>query len=393
MRLLVIADAGIHSGFGTVTHAICERLVTQYGHDVHVLAVNWQGDHVDTPLKLYLPTQKERSDVYGESRYIELLGKLMPDALLFINDPAIVLSCLLDNRFDPDRVLWNGFGPYKPPIIAYLPIDGYESPRRWDQLAERVIRVAMSRFGQRQMPEAPVIWHGVDSQVFRPLDKREAKQALGLDPDRFLVLRVDKNSMRKNYADTWAALRPVLRKYADIDVFFHTRPVTPDGVNLIAYIGNDEDIRDRLILPPQGTLGGFVGWTQETLATLYAAADLFVSTSWGEGFGLTILEAMACGTPVVAQDCSSITEVVGPGGVLIQPQRRIAAPMGQMQCLPNVKQFSAAIERLYLDRGRLARLGEAATAHARTFSWDIAARRFNDVLVAAVTPPESPAAA
>lgn len=381
-RILWIGDAGAPTGFGVVTHNIAERLVRDYGHDVHVLATNYRGDHVDTNLKLYVPTLTNPIDMYGQSRFLELLGKLMPDALVFVNDPAVVLSALLNNVYDPDKVLWRGIvnetTTYKPPILAYLPIDGYSSPKTWDVLAQRVTRIAMTKFGQAQMPEAPVIWHGVDTTVFRPRDKRESKRALGFDPDRFLILRADKNSYRKNFPDTWRALRPVLRRHGDIDVHFHCLPAANDGHNLTAFIHNDEDIRDRLTFSPN--LTGFTGWGQENLATLYSAADLFVTTSWGEGFGLTILEAMASGTPVVASDHSAITEVVGPGGVLIPPVRPIAVPMGQDQMLPDVEAFSAAIERLYRGPGSRRKLAAKAVAHAQQFSWDEAARRFDALL-------------
>lgn len=382
-RLLLISDAGAHSGFATVAHSIFERLVADYGYDVSVIAANYRGDFWPTNLKLYMPPQ---GDIYGQSRFIELVGKLMPEAIIFINDPAVVMNALLNNSFDPDRVLWrgiqNGDATYRPPILAYLPVDGYGNPRSWDVLSQRVTRIAMSKFGQEAMPEAPVVWHGVDTAIFKPRDKREAKAALGFDPDRFLVLRVDKNSIRKDYPSTWKALRPVLRAHPDIDVHFHCLPISNDGYNLHAVAWNDEDIRDRLTFSPD--IGGFTGWSTENLATLYAAADVFVSTSWGEGFGLTLLEAMACGTPVVATDCSAITEVVGPGGILVPSSRRISMPMGQDQCLPYIEGFTAAIDKLYRRPALRAQLAVAALAQAQTLSWDIAASLMNKHITAAI---------
>jgi glycosyltransferase involved in cell wall biosynthesis len=373
----------VPSGFGTVTHAIFERLVRDYGHDVHVLAVGWRGDHVDTPLKLYLPTQVDPFDIQGQSRYVDLVAKIMPDLIFFVNDPPVILNGLTNNKSDPEGALWRGITmgdiEYKPPILAYLPIDGYDSPKSWDLLTPRVTRIAMTHFGQLAMPEAPVIWHGVDHEVFKPQDKKDAKKALGFDPKRFLVLRVDKNSFRKNYPDTWRALRPLMSKYTDIDAHFHCLPRTSDGYDMMGFMWNDEGIRDRVSFSP--SLTGFSGWSVEHLATLYAAADVLVSTSWGEGFGLTLLEAMACGTPVIAQDCSAITEVVGDGGILIAPERRIATPMGQDQVLPNVAEFTKAIEHFYNSSGLRKSLRTKALAQAALFSWDEAARR-TDIQIA-----------
>ncbi len=385
-RILWIGDAGSHGGFATVTHAIGERLVKDYGHDIHVLAANYLGDHWDTNLKLYPASQKVPKDVVGMSRVAEMLARVMPDAVVFINDPRVVLRVLRENQWDTEQVLWRGMAAssgfrYKPPIIGYLAIDGYNSPRLWDELLPRVTRVAMSHHGQDTMPEAPVIWHGVDTEVFQPRDKRAAKAALGFDPDRFLVLRVDKNTWRKDYPSTWKALRPVLRQYEDIDVHFHCRQDAPDGYDLNAVRYNDEDIRDRVTTMPEiGGLGRFTGIPIQQLAMLYNAADVFVSTSWGEGFGLTILEALASGTPVIAQKCSAITEVVGDGGILIEPKGMMHVPMGQEHCVPDVDRFTYWIRKVYESQKLREDLGAKAVAQAKRCSWDEAARRMHGII-------------
>ena len=390
MRILWISDAGSHGGFANVTHSIGERLVRDYGHDIHVLAVNYRGDHWPTNLKLYPATLDDPKDTMGMTRYVKMLAQVMPEAIVFVNDPKVVLNSLMANPFDPERVLWRGMkmpdgAVYRPPILAYLAIDGYNSPRSWDFLVDRVQRIAMSHFGQQTMPEAPVVWHGVDTSVFYPRDKREAKRALGFDPDGFLVLRVDKNTWRKDYPASWKALRPALRAHPDIAVHFHCRRNASDGYDLEGVRWNDEDIRERVT--HTADLGLTVGVGEDQLATLYSAADLFLSTSWGEGFGLTLLEAMACGTPALAQDCSSITEVVGPGGILVKPKGRMHVPMGQEQCIPDVDKFAYWIEHLYNARAMREKLGQAAVEHAAQFSWDVAASRFNDLLATAVQTP------
>lgn len=387
-KVLAITDGGSHTGFARAWQAIGDRLVDK-GHAVSVLAANYRGDPWPTKMGLF-PANLGNvvGDVLGFARVVEVVAKVVPDVVVILNDPHAVMSLLLDNRFDPERLLWSGgkFGEsvYRPPILAYLPIDGYDSPKSWDILRARVTRIAMSKFGQAAMPEAPVVWHGVDTSVFRPQNRTKAKRTLGYDPERFLILRVDKNSVRKDYPATWKAVRPLLRKHADIDVHFHCLPRTVDGYDLRSVLFNDEDIRDRVSFSPN--LGGYSGWPEEQLALLYAAADLVVSTSWGEGFGMGNLEAIACGTPVVAQDCSAITEVVGPGGLLVPPKDRISTPMGQDQCLPDIEGFTAAIERLYLDRKTRRQLGEAGVKHAQHFSWDTAADQFDDLIRQSLTP-------
>jgi len=149
-----------------------------------------------------------------------------------------------------------------------------------------------------------------------------------------------------------------------------------EGVDLKAFIWNDEDIRDRVTFSPN--LGGFTGWSEELMPLLYSAADLFVSTSMGEGFGLTIAESLACGTAVVAQGVSAIPEVVGPGGILLEPERPFTVGQGQEQMLPNVGAFTEAIEHLYLNETERRELGVKGRKHvAESFSWDTTAALFH----------------
>ena len=383
MRILAISDAGCHSGFAQVAENILGRLVTQHGHDVHVIAANYRGDHWDTPLKLYVPTLDDPADMMGMRRHVMLTGQLMPDALVYINDPKVVLNCLAANPWDPDKVLLRGVRAsdgtvYRPPIIAYLAVDGYESPRQWDVLGDVATRVAMSRFGQAAMPGSDLVYHGVDTSLYRPRDRAECKRALGLDPDRRLILRVDKNTWRKDYPSLWKALRPVLRAHDDVDVWWHCKPSAPDGFDLNAVRFNDEDVRDRVQFT--ANLGGYTGWPEEQLALLFSAADLFVSTAWGEGAGLNNLQAVASGVPVIAQDCSAIPEVVGPGGVLVKPKGRITVPMGQEQCLPDVEKFSYWIEHLLNSPKQREALGRAGVEHAKGFDWDVEAAKFAAII-------------
>jgi len=374
-KVLWLGDAGAHTGFAKVTEEIGNRLVQTFGHDVHCLAVNWRGDYWPTSLKMYMPTSKVQHDIYGRSRYVEMLDLIKPDVIVMVNDPDVIIRHLVDNPWDTERALLR-YGR----LLTYLPIDGYHNPPAWEALGNIAKRVAMTKFGQDSMPGSELVHHGVDSTTYSPQNKKDAKRQLGFDPDRFLILRVDKNSLRKNYADSWRALRPILRKYADIDVHFHCLPNADDGINIRAFISGDEDIRDRLSFSRD--LGGFTGWGDSQMASLYSAADLFISTSMGEGFGLTIAEALACGTPVIAQNVSAITEVVGPGGVVLDPARPFTVPMGQEQMLPDIDAFTKEIEHLYLAGGVRRKLGIAGREHVeRSFSWDTAAQRFHTLIL------------
>ena len=109
----------------------------------------------------------------------------------------------------------------------------------------------------------------------------------------------------------------------------------------------------------------FVGYVPATeLPQWYNAADLFVYPSLYEGFGLPPLEAMACGTPVVTSGISSLPEVVGQAGLLVDPG--------------DTDGLSAAMTRVTGDRNLQREMRTAGLAQAETFSWKKAARRTID---------------
>ena len=150
----------------------------------------------------------------------------------------------------------------------------------------------------------------------------------------------------------------------------------------------EPDVHDRFTLP--GLHNSFVGWPEHDLVAMYNAADLFVTTSRGEGFGLTIAEALACGVPVIAQNVSAIPEVVGPGGILLEPKLPITVPNGSDLWMADIEAFTDAIEQAYKSKGLRRDLGEAGREHVTAnFSWDIAAERF-DKFIRALAAGSSP---
>lgn len=96
------------------------------------------------------------------------------------------------------------------------------------------------------------------------------------------------------------------------------------------------------------------------LPALYRGADLFVFPSLFEGFGLPVLEAMACATPVVTSTVSSLPEIVGDAGILVDPYDTSA--------------IAAGMRRLLEDRGLAFELAARGVARARRFTWERTAR-------------------
>ena len=110
-------------------------------------------------------------------------------------------------------------------------------------------------------------------------------------------------------------------------------------------------------------LPGFVD--DADLPALYSLASVLAFPSWYEGFGLPVLEAMACETPVVAADNSSLPEVVGEAGLMVDAADR--------------QGLAHALERVLDDEGLRASLASAGLKQAHKFSWEEAARQLLDL--------------
>jgi glycosyltransferase involved in cell wall biosynthesis len=237
---------------------------------------------------------------------------------------------------------------------GYLTLFGQQSVRR----ARRVIAVSQStkddlvkHYGLSPA-RVDVVYHGVD-KAFRPLPPAEVaafgtRQGL---PERFLLF-VGTLEPRKNVAR-------LVEAYARL-------PQTCPPLVLVGGKGwFYEEILSRveeLGLASRVRLAGYV--PAEDLPYWYNAAEVLVYPSLYEGFGLPPLEAMACGTPVISSTASSLPEVVGDAGLLVDPA--------------DVDGLTSAMERVLRDAGLREQMRTAGLHRAQRFNWQAAARQTVD---------------
>jgi glycosyltransferase involved in cell wall biosynthesis len=192
-----------------------------------------------------------------------------------------------------------------------------------------------------------VIANGVDGN-FTPVDDGPERQAIleryGIEPP--YLFYVGGINARKNIARLFDAFACVRTMHPDLTLVI-------GGKRQWRTAGIDETIV-RLNL---GNRIHFTGYVDDSdLPALYSAASVFVFPSLYEGFGLPPLESMACGTPVVASNSSSLPEVLGDAAVLVDPL--------------DVTAIAGAICRVLEDRSMAEQLRRRGLAHAREFSWE-----------------------
>lgn len=212
--------------------------------------------------------------------------------------------------------------------------------------------------------------------------KQDMVRLLGISPERISVIHSAPDPRFRPMTDQ-AALDEVRQRYAHGEPFIlyvgTLEPRKNLGVLLEAYWGlRSAGLKHRLVIAGKRGWGyqeifatvqrlrleewvTFTGYVPEAdLPLLYNAADLFVYPSLYEGFGLPPLEAMACGVPVVASDVSSIPEVVGDGGLLVDPRDSEA--------------WRTAMERVLADPALGEALRERGLRRAAQFTWEQTAR-------------------
>lgn len=208
------------------------------------------------------------------------------------------------------------------PWVCWFPIDN-EPMRDVDrEIARQAYQpIVYSRFGQRMAEQAGLdvryIPHGVDTAIFRPLDKAAARKALGLPQDRFIVGMVGTNKgtpARKAFAEQMQAFAEFKRKHPDAYLYLHThRGTEMDGPNLVEmYKALGLEYREDIVFCSQyREQAGLID--ENEMANVYSALDVLMNASHGEGFGIPILEAQSCGTPVITGDWTAMPEITFSG--------------------------------------------------------------------------------
>jgi glycosyltransferase involved in cell wall biosynthesis len=211
-----------------------------------------------------------------------------------------------------------------------------------------------------------VILPGVDAR-FQPAPSSTTSPTSGAERPRSERLRKRYAIGEKPYVLSVGTLQPRKNYVRLIQAFSQSRASTNENTELLIAGGRGwlfQDIVEEAEKHDCVRLLGFVD--DEDLPALYRGATLFAFPSLYEGFGLPVLEAMACGVPVVCSETSSLPEVAGDAALLVDPL--------------DVDGLNEALDRAIEDEEQRQTMIERGLARAAHFTWERSAQQLLDVM-------------
>ncbi len=219
-----------------------------------------------------------------------------------------------------------------------------------------------------------VIYNGIDSEEYQPVERPEVLRRLGVREDRPFVLFVGRITRQKGIIHLVNAIRHMDPGFQV--VLCAGAPDTPEiAAEMRAAVDRERAHRDGIV------------WIADMLSVpdkvaLYSHARAFCCPSIYEPFGIINLEAMACGTAVVASRVGGMTEVIvdGETGSLVPLEQQQQSPFEALDPDQFARDLAAEINRVMADEALAARLGEAGRRRAvEVFSWSAIARQTVDL--------------
>jgi len=250
------------------------------------------------------------------------------------------------------------FENFKDPLASFYQEEKQCIPR----LAEIAFKiVTSSNYAKNMLKEvfdisSTVIPHGVDVENFHPsILGKLGREQLGIDHGRKLVLWVSRFGLH-SYKDPFTFIKAIPKVKKECSrvrfLMIGQGPLYPYAMEMARRLGVMTSLQT---IPYVNNLGEF-----------YAAADVFTLTSYNDTFGLTLLEAMACGRPVIASNSGGPQEVMGDAGLLFE--------------YGNPDDLADKIIELLNDNELVARLGRKAHERASNcYTWEKAATKYLEV--------------
>jgi glycosyltransferase involved in cell wall biosynthesis len=289
----------------------------------------------------------------------------------FAGDPGWVITLF-------DVWVWSNRKWLDLNVASWTPIDHDPVPPqvlRW--FTEfGAVPMTYSRHGQAAMTAAgldPIyVPHAIDTTLWAPGARAEGREILGVPDDVFLVGMVAANKgntpPRKGWAEAFRAVAATQRFHDDLWFYTHTDVIgSASGVDLMALANHVDLDPDRWRYPDPYTARATL--PADVMVAITSAFDVLLAPSYGEGFGLPVLEAQACGVPVVVTNATAQPELVGAGWT-VEGQRLYDPALGADFTVPNIEEVAYALHLAH-ERDTDTVTADALEARALAVNYDI----------------------
>jgi glycosyltransferase involved in cell wall biosynthesis len=246
------------------------------------------------------------------------------------------------------------------PIASWVPLDHVTMPPKVEQWLTKpnVTPIAMAPHGVRQMTakgiDCEYVPHAVDTKVYKPsfeIGNHAINDYLGIEPDQFLVGVVAANKAsglvhRKAFSELLMAFSIFSKDHPDALLYLHTDPYgLAGGWNLIKILQSLGIPKDKVLLPNPHDYR--FGMSKKDLAAIYTRMDVLLAPSYGEGFGVTALEAQACGTRVIGSNWAATPDLISEDSWLTDGQPSWDAGQDAWWQTPNIPSLVNALKEAY----------------------------------------------
>jgi len=256
-------------------------------------------------------------------------------------------------------------------LASWVPIDHHPTPLLVAEWFRRYGSqpIAMSKFGKRMLEleglEPLYVPHGIDTAAFSPRPTAEARSRTGLPGDAFVVGMVANNKgshpPRKSFPEAFLAFSKLRAEHSDALLYVHAESSGMfGGIDLQLLADACRIPQDALLFSDQAQAR--LGVDDAEMADLYSSFDVLLSPSRGEGFGIPVVEAQACGTPVIVTDATAQTELAGAGW-LVAGQPEWDPDQAAWWTLPDIGSILDGLRESYAARG-----DDALRSEARQFA-------------------------